>query len=105
NIALITIAQGQTLTEIIALNACEYLDSIDDFQVLQDSIQPSITAAMAQVMTKGTPEDRKKIGNVEGIRETLNEAFEILPSYCYNVRRLIIEDKKNRFYKSSDNEQ
>ena len=29
----------------------------------------------------------------------------MLPSYCYNVRRLIIEDKKNRFYKRSDNQQ
>ena len=105
NFAMATITQGQTLTEKIAQNACEYLDSIDNFQVLQDSIQPSITAAMAEVMMEGTPEERKLIGTVEGIRGTLKESFEILPSYCYNVRRLVIEDKKSRFYKRSDNQQ
>lgn len=105
NFALVTITQGQTLTEKIVLNACEYLDSIDNFQVLQDSIQPSITAAMAKVMTEGNPEEMKLLGTVEGIRGTLKESFEMLPSYCYNVRRLIIEDKKNRFYKRSDNQQ
>lgn len=105
NISLVTITQGQTLTEKIALNACEYLESIDNFQVLQDSIQPSITAAMAKVMMECTPEERKLLGTVDGIRGTLKESFEILTSYCYNVRRLIIEDKKSRFYKMSANQQ
>jgi tetratricopeptide (TPR) repeat protein len=105
NIALVSITQGQTLTEKIVINACEYLDSIDNFQVLQDSIQPSLTAAMVKVMKEGTLEERKHIGTVEGVRGTLKESFEILPSYCYNVRRLIIEDKKSRFYKRSDNQQ
>jgi tetratricopeptide (TPR) repeat protein len=95
--------QGQTLSEKIALIACERLDSIDNFKSLQDSIQPSITAAMATVMMKGTLDERKQIGTVEGIRGTLKEAFEILPRYCYNVRRLVIEDKRRIFYKESNN--
>lgn len=99
----LTSLQGQTLSEKIALLACERLDSIDNFETLQDSIQPSITAAMATVMMKGTLEERKQIGTVEGIRGTLKEAFEILPSHCYNVRRLIIESKRKIFYKESEN--
>src|SRR4051812_19265479 len=93
----LTSLQGQTLSEKIALLACERLDSIDNFKTLQDSIQSSITAAMATVMMKGTLEERKEIGTVEGIRGTLKEAFEILPSHCYNVRRLIIESKRKIF--------
>jgi tetratricopeptide (TPR) repeat protein len=100
----LTSLQGQTLSEKIALIACERLDSIDNFETLQDSIQPSITAAMATVMMKGTLEERKQIGTVEGIRGTLKEAFEILPRRCYNVRRLIIESKRKVFYKESDNQ-
>jgi tetratricopeptide (TPR) repeat protein len=99
----LTSLQGQTLSEKIALLACERLDSIDNFKTLQDSIQSSITAAMATVMMKGTLEERKQIGTVEGIRGTLKEAFEILPSHCYNVRRLIIESKRKIFYKESEN--
>lgn len=102
-ISSLTSLHGQTLSEKIALIACERLDSIDNFETLQDSIQPSITAAMATVMMKGTLEERKQIGTVEGIRGTLKEAFEILPSHCYNVRRLIIESKRKIFYKESDN--
>lgn len=99
----ITSLQGQTLPEKIALLACERLDSIDNFKSLQDSIQPSIAAAMATVMMKGTQEERKQIGTVEGIRGTLKNAFEILPRHCYNVRRLMIEDRRKMFYKKSDN--
>ncbi|GEO24170.1 hypothetical protein CQA01_47040 [Cyclobacterium qasimii] len=104
NILLSSILQGQTLSEKIAINACEYLDSIDNYSILQDSIQPSITAAMAKVMMEGTMEERKQIGTIEGIRGTLKEAFDMLPSSCYNVRRLKIEDKKSQFYKRSDNQ-
>jgi tetratricopeptide (TPR) repeat protein len=104
NIVLISILHGQTLSEKIAINACEYLDSIDNYNILKDSIQPSITAAMAKVMMEGTQEERKQIGTVEGIRGALKEAFDMLPRYCYNVRRLMIEDKKSQFYKRSDSQ-
>ena len=104
-IPMVTIVRGQTLSEKIAINACEYLDSIDNFQVLQDSIQPSFGAAMANVMIESTPEERTLLGTVEGVLETFKKLFEILPNYCYNVRRLMIEDKKLRYYKMSDNKQ
>ncbi len=94
---------GQSLTEKVALNACEYLDSIDNYVQLQDSIKSSITAAIGKVMMEGTLDERKQIGTVEGIRGTLKDVYDILPSYCYNVRRLMIEEKKVMFYKKSDN--
>jgi tetratricopeptide (TPR) repeat protein len=104
-LTLISNAKAQTVAEKIALNACKYLDSIDSITVLRDSIQPSITTAAANVMSNGTDEERKLLGTVEGIRGTLREAVEILPRYCYNVRKLIIEDKKSKFYKRSGNQQ
>ena len=100
----ISSVQGQTLSEKIAMNACEYLDSIDDFKLLQDSIRPSLTAAMVKVMDEGTLEERKQMNTVEGVRGAFNGAYDLLPSYCYNVRRLIIEDKKDKYYKKSDNQ-
>ncbi len=101
-IALTTRSQGQTFVEKIALDACEQLDSIDNFQVLQDSIQPSISLAFARMMISGTPEEKEPIGTVEGIRGIFKEVYEILPIYCYNIRRLIIEEKISTFYKMSD---
>lgn len=105
SITLTFIVKGQTLSEKIALGACEYLDSIDNFQVLQDSINPSIARAMAEIMGEGNPEETKVLSNTDGIKKVLKESFDMLPNYCYNVRRLIIEDKKSKFYKLSDNQQ
>jgi len=98
---LTTATQGQNLAEKIAIKACSYLDSIDNFKVLQDSIDPSITSATVIVIMEERSEEAKVIGSVEGIRETLKAAYEYLPSHCYNVRRLIIKDKKRKFYKRS----
>ena len=95
--------QGQTLAEKIAINACEKLDSIDNFSVLEDSIQSSIASALAKVLAEGTREERAQMGSIEKMRGLLKEAVEALPSYCYNVRRLLIENKKTKFYGLSDN--
>jgi tetratricopeptide (TPR) repeat protein len=105
NLAIIPVLQGQSLEQKIALKACEYLESIESYSILQDSIQPSLIAAMAYVMDEGTPEERKRIDTVEGIQGTIRTSFDILPGYCYNVRRLIIENKESKFYKRSDNQQ
>ena len=102
NFILVAHAQGQTLTEKIALKTCEYLDSITNYQQLQDSIQPSIIAAMTQVIIEGTLEETKILSTGNGIIETTNVVYEILPTYCYSVRRMILEDKTSRFYKNSE---
>ena len=102
NILFVSILHGQTFSEKIAINACDYLDSLDNYSILQDSIQPSIIAAMSKVMMEGTQEERKQIGTVEGMRGTIKEAYDKLPYLCYNVRRLIVENKKSIYYKSSD---
>ncbi len=94
---------GQTLAEKIAINACEKLDSIDNFSVLEDSIKSSVASALAKVMMEGTPEEKKQISSIEGIRIALEEAVDVLPNYCYNVRRLVIENKKTKYYGLSDN--
>lgn len=103
NILIFSTLQGQTLPEKIAINACKYLDSISDINILQDSIKGSIAKSMGDVMMNGTLEERRQITTVEGIRGTIKEAYDILPSYCYNVRRLVIENKKTKFYGLSDN--
>lgn len=92
---------GQTVNERIVTKACEYLSSVDSYQMLQDSLQKSITKAMADAMTDASPEEMNQFTTVEGVRGTFKAVFEMLPQQCYNVRRLIIEDKKNRFYKRS----
>jgi tetratricopeptide (TPR) repeat protein len=105
NLFIVPLTSGQSLTEKIASKACEYLESVDDFQVLQDSIQPSIVAAMSEIMVNGTAQERELISTSGGIKEILRESLEILPSYCNNVRSLILEDKKNTFYRRSENPQ
>ena len=103
NLLIFSTLQGQTLSEKIAIDACKYLDSINDINILQDSIRGSITKSMTNVTMQGSIEERKQITTVEGIRGTIKKAYDILPSYCYNVRRLVIENKKTKFYGLSSN--
>jgi len=91
NLSMLSFLNGQTLGERIAFKACEYLDSIDNYSQLEDSIRGIITKAMADIMFNGTEEERNLIGTVEGIKGTMGAAFKALPSCCYNVRRLMIK--------------
>ena len=94
---------GQSLVEKIALDACQSLDSIESYKTLQDSIQGKVASAMANTLMGRTSEEKKRLATVEGIRGTIKEVYEILPSYCYNIRRLMLKEKKKNFYKISDN--
>lgn len=102
-LVLVSTMQGQTLAEKVAENTCAHLETIDDLNTLEDSLQAKIAIGMAEAMIDGSDEDRTQLGNIENIRSILKEVQEMLPSYCYHVRRLIIESRKAQFYKKSDN--
>lgn len=102
NLTLIVNLQGQTLVESVMLHACACLDSVETYEVLKDSIQPSIVSGLTKAVIEGKYEN-EGVGTVEAIRGTIKSAQENLPSYCYNVRRLIIGEKAKQFYKRSDN--
>ena len=95
--------QSQTLSEKIATNACKYLDKITDINVLQDSIKGSIIKSMLETREESSLEEQKQMTTVEGIRGTMKQVFDILPSYCYNVRKLVIDNKRSMFYGLSAN--
>lgn len=104
NLVLISLLQGQSsLSEKIASYACESLDSIENYDDLQDSIRPKITEAMARLMMEGSSEEKSILGTVEGIQSLTKKALETLPNNCPNVRRLIIKQKKDKFYDRSAN--
>ncbi|WP_172826798.1 tetratricopeptide repeat protein [Flammeovirga sp. SJP92] len=106
NVVTTSILHGQTLTEKIAKNACEYLDSIDKNSINEDSIQSSVAIAMAKVLSEDslTSDEKEYLGTMEGIKGTLEETYNLLPSDCYKVRWYVLESKKSIFYKSSDNQ-
>lgn len=98
------LTQAQSLEEKIAEESCQYLESIESLEMFEDSVNNSITKAMAKIMANGTNEERKIMSTVEGIRNTLNKSKEIIPSYCPNIRRLVIERKTKIYYVRSENQ-
>ncbi len=101
---IVSSAAAQTLAEKIAQEACAQLDSLQDYDGLQDSIKFSITNAMTTVMMQGTAEEKKQLSSIEKIRGTFTEAYNLLQRYCGNVRRLLIKEKTSKFYKRSDDQ-
>jgi hypothetical protein len=72
NLLTASFLQGQTLAEKIALKACGHLDSIDNFQILHDSIRPSLSAANLFVAHRiyvetnsGYKEDSEQLMSIE----------------------------------------
>lgn len=89
---------AQSFSEKVAIKACVCLDSLESFKQLEDSLRNCTSNAMALVMIESSPEEKKILNTVQGITGVFQEVNEILPSYCYNVRRLMIVEKKKQFY-------
>lgn len=98
-----TVLYSQSLSEKVAVNACKCLELIDTYKQLEDSLKNCTTKAMALVMREGTPDEKEAFNSFVVITETFKKVNEILPTYCYNVRRLMIVEKKKIFYKRSLN--
>jgi len=92
---------AQSLSEKVALKTCECLDTLNTIKQIEDSLRICTSRAMTQVMAAGTYEEKSILSTVEGIKGVFQEVNELIPSYCYNVRRLIIEEKNLQFNKLS----
>ena len=92
---------AQTFSEKVAIESCNCLDSLETFKQLEDNINNCITKAMVLVSDMISSKEMEFMNTVEGIQGVYREVNEILPSYCYNVRRLIIEEREREFYKDS----
>lgn len=95
---------AQSFSEKVALRTCELLDTIQDLNQLQDSLKNYTTRAFTEVMQESALEEKQAMSTVEGITGAFKEVDEILPSYCYHVRELIIAQKKLQYYGLSQNE-
>lgn len=92
---------SQTFSEKITLKTCECLDTLTTIKQIDDNLKICTSKAMAQVMDASTQEEKSALSTVEGIKSVFQKVNELIPSYCYNVRRLIIEEKNTQFDKLS----
>ena len=95
---------GQSLEEKIVEASCQYLESIESLEMFEDSVNNAITKAAAEIIADGTDEEKKRISTVEGIREVLDKSKKMIPTYCPNIRRLVIEYRTKIYYVRSENE-
>lgn len=102
-LTFISLVQGQDLEEKIAVEACEYLQNVENINELEDSLSGGISKAIATVMMDGTDEERKTLTTTEGVREMTEKVQDLLPALCYNVRKVIIDYRTLQFYTLSDN--
>ncbi|MBC5774411.1 tetratricopeptide repeat protein [Pontibacter sp. KCTC 32443] len=95
--------QAQKLSEKVMQKACDCVNNLKTYQQLQDSLQNCTVEAMAFVMKNGTSEERETLSKVEGITGIFKDVKEALPSYCDNVRKLMVEEKVREYYRLSLN--
>jgi len=89
---------AQSIPEKIAIRACDCLYSYDTYDQLKDSLKHCVSSATAYYMTNGPVEDQEYLKSFQGALKTLTEVFDMLPSNCYHLRHLMIEEKKKQYY-------
>jgi len=95
--------EAQTITEKIASKACNCLDSLKTDEPLNSNLKDCISEATAYYMTNGSTEEQNFLKSFQGAVATLTEVYEIIPSQCYTLRHLLIEEKRQKYYKLSGN--
>ncbi|MBK8501075.1 MAG: tetratricopeptide repeat protein [Saprospiraceae bacterium] len=96
-------SQAQVLSNRIASQACKSLESITDFQTLEDSLDSNIASAMAEIMSTASNEERGLLSTIDGMKSTLLEALILVTNNCSHVRNLLIEKRRSIYYRNSDN--
>ena len=94
---------AQSFTERAALQACECLDSLETIEQVQDSLNTCTSQAIVSVGLESAKEENIDISTFQGIKSVLKQVSELIPSYCDNVRSLLIEEKKEQHYGLSAN--
>lgn len=100
-LVLVVNLKAQSIPEKIALRACDCLYSYDTYDQLKDSLKRCVSSATAYFMTNGPAEDQEYLKSFQGALKTLTEVFDILPSNCYHLRHLMVEEKQKQYYKLS----
>lgn len=93
--------QAQSIPEKIAIRACDCLYSYDTYDQIRDSLKRCVSSAAAYFMTNGSAEDQEYLQSFQGALKTLTEVFDILPSNCYHLRHLMVEEKQKQYYRLS----
>jgi tetratricopeptide (TPR) repeat protein len=89
--------ESQSIYEKIAIASCPCLELIESYGELQDSLNSCIAGGIEQLYDSFTEEEQKRLSTVNGMNEIYAKEGEIISHYCYNVRRLIVEEK-TRYY-------
>jgi len=92
-----------TSSQKAAIKTCDCLGTLDTYKQLEDSLKKCKSNAMALVMIESSPEEKKVLNTIRGEAKLLEELIELLPIFCYNVRSVLIVEKKKQFYRLSPN--
>jgi tetratricopeptide (TPR) repeat protein len=88
---------AQSVYEKIAAASCPCVETIESYNELVDSLHSCVANAMDLVMDSCTEEEQDQLNTVEGIHKMYSEVDQIITQYCYNARRLVIEEKTKGF--------
>ncbi len=98
------IAFGQTYEEKIAKKSCECISKDYETDNLNDLLKKCIISSKIDVESNDTSEKDNRQFTVEGIRKTFSNVSKLVIENCPSLRTKVSEQKKQEFYKLSDNQ-
>ncbi|TYB69027.1 tetratricopeptide repeat protein [Bizionia saleffrena] len=95
---------GQTYEEKIAEKSCECISEDSETDNLNDLLKKCIISSKIEIENNDPSEKENRQFTVEGIRKTFSNVSKLVIENCLAIRTKVSEQKKQEFYRLSDNQ-
>jgi len=94
-------ANAQEIAQKVAIEICNCVDTIENMDSLEAKVNRCSSDALETVLEASSDEVQEIYSSDDAVEETINKAMESLLSECPKIKKFILEDRKETFYKLS----
>jgi tetratricopeptide (TPR) repeat protein len=95
---------AQEIAQKVALEICNCVDTIENIDSLEAKVNRCSSDALETVLEASSDELQEIYSSDDAVEETINKAMENLLSECPKIKKFILEDRKEKFYKLSESD-
>ena len=96
------VLNAQEIPDKVAIEICNCVDTVENMDSLEARIDSCAQTALATVLESASEEVQEIYSTDEAVEETLNKTMQNLLGDCPKIRKLVVEDRRIKFYRRSD---
>ncbi|MGD0583313.1 MAG: tetratricopeptide repeat protein [Bacteroidales bacterium] len=99
------IINAQEIPQKVAVEICNCVDTIENMDSLEAKVDRCAQDALETVLESSSDEVQEIYSSDDAVEETINKAMENLLTVCPKIKKFIIEERKEHFYRRSASEE